>query len=117
MTESTLRRLALRTRSALFDGRIGGLVAKAAFQASSPFLRHFTLPARFHRAAAAFFACARRCAFVSPFHFAREALLADALRCSGVRLRLRALPPWLANQRAYSATDLGGRATSREYKD
>jgi hypothetical protein len=47
----------------------------------------------FHRAAAAFFACARRCAFVSPSHFARDALLADALRCSGVRLRLRALPP------------------------
>jgi hypothetical protein len=46
-----------------------------------------------HRAAAAFFACARRCTFVSPSHFARDALLADALRCSGVRLRLRALPP------------------------
>jgi len=49
---------------------------------------------------AALRACARRSAAVVFRHRARTALVAALLRSFGVSARFRALPPWLANQRA-----------------
>ena len=57
----------------------------------------------FHRARAALRASARRSSRLTLRHRERAALLALAFRSMGVSAFLRALPPWLANQRAYSA--------------